>query len=176
MKYQARESQQTLREGLAEYYEAFPSLDRFAENDSRIVAQAFMAHDAVHVITGMDISPESEIILDTWQFWATYPGKDFWNSMRVTKKIFSDREFNQRIKDIITASSLKDWLWWFWRCFIPCCKAIAFSWQMTKKWHTYDFQNYLEVPLVNIRAEYNIKVMQQGETALIPNLSMNYQL
>lgn len=73
-----------------------------------------MAHDAVHVITGMDISPESEIILDTWQFWATYPGEDFWDSMRVTKKIFSDREFNQRIKDIITASSLKDWLWWLW--------------------------------------------------------------
>ena len=78
MKYQARDSQQTLREGLAEYYAAFPTLDRFAENDSRIIAQAFMGHDAVHVITGMDISPESEIILDTWQFWATYPGQDFW--------------------------------------------------------------------------------------------------
>ena len=47
---------------------------------------------------------------------------------------------------------------------------------MTKKWHTYDFQNYLDVPLVDIRREYNIKVMQQGETALIPNPSMNYQL
>ncbi len=96
--------------------------------------------------------------------------------MRVTKEIFSDREFTQRIKDIITASSLKDWLWWLWQCFIPCCKAIAFSLQMTKKWHTYDFQNYLDVPLVDIRAEYNIKVMQQGETVLIPSPSMNYQL
>ncbi len=167
MKYQNQNSQQTLRVGLAEYYAAFPTLDRFAQSDRRIIAQAFMAHDVVHVITGMDISPESEVILDTWQFWATYPGKDFWDSIRVTKEIFGDREFNQRIKEILTASSYLDWLWWMWRCFIPCCQAISYSLQMSKKWHTYDFQQYLDVPLSTIRQEYNITVMQQGATSLI---------
>ena len=174
MDYQNQDSQQTLGEGLAEYYTVFPTLDRFAEDDRRILAKVFRAHDVVHVITGMDISAESEVLLDTWQFWATYPGKDFWDSIEVTKEIFSDPEFNQRLKDIITASSLKDWLWWIWQCFIPCCRAITFSWQMTKKWHTYDFQQYLDVPLSTIRQEYNIKVMQQGATSLISPQVVSY--
>ena len=119
-----------------------------------------MGHDVVHVITGMDISPESEVILDTWQFWGTFPGRDFGDSLRVTKEIFSDKEFNQRIKNIITASPPQAWLWWMWKCFIPCCQAIALSFKMTRKWHTYDFQTYLDVSLADIRQQYNIKVMQ----------------
>ena len=160
MNYQNQYSQQTLREGLEEYYAAFPNLDRFEEKDNRIIAKAFMAHDVVHIITGMDISAESEVILDTWQFWATYPGKDFWDSWRVTKEIFSDAEFSQRIKDIITASTPLEWLQWTVKCFLPCCQAILLALKMNCKWHTYDFPEYWDVPLSKLRQKYNIKVMQ----------------
>ena len=36
MDYQNQDSQQTLREGLEEYYAAFPNLDRFDESDRRM--------------------------------------------------------------------------------------------------------------------------------------------
>ena len=160
MDYQNQNSQQTLREGLEEYYATFPCLDRFEQKDDRIIAKAFRVHDAIHVITGMNISPESEVILDTWQFWATYPGKNFWDSWRVTKETFTDPEFSSRLKSIIMASSFKDWFKWTWKCFLPCCRAIASSLKMNKKWPSYEFQQYLDLPLSAIRQEYNIKVMQ----------------
>ncbi len=159
MQYQQQHSLQTLREGLEEYYSNYPDLDRFEPTDSRIIAQAFQAHDVIHVLTGMDISPLSEIILDTWQFWATLPGKNYWDSWRMTYIIFSDPEFSQRIKDIIFASSPWDWIKWAAICFIPACQAILNALTMAKKWHTYDFPKYLDSPLVDIRKEFNIKVL-----------------
>ena len=159
MEYQNQHSQQTLREGLEEYYAVFPTLDRFEKQDARIIASAFQAHDAIHVITGMDISHKSEIILGMWQFWATYTGQDLWDSWRVILTIATNSEFSARLKDFIVTTRVEDWLKYVWVSFIPACRALANGMQMSKKWPTQDFASYLDVPLAIVREEYNLKVM-----------------
>ncbi|RMF26911.1 MAG: hypothetical protein D6756_02935 [Cyanobacteria bacterium J083] len=65
----------------------------------------------------------------------------------IQEKIFADPEFSQRFRSIILASSWRDWLKWSYKCFLPCCRAIASAWQMTKKWRSYQF---LDTPLFAI--------------------------
>jgi hypothetical protein len=45
--------------------------------------------------------------------------------------------------------------------YIPICLLAAFkAYRMSKKWDWYNYDSYLNIPLKDIRKEFNIKVIK----------------
>jgi hypothetical protein len=71
--YQRQDSDLTLREGLAEYYEGHPGLFRPSQltKDS---ARFFRSHDVAHVVFGLDTTLTDEALADAWTLLGTDVG------------------------------------------------------------------------------------------------------
>jgi len=154
LNYQYQSSQQTLQEGLAEYFAVHEQfLSR--RNLSDAAAEFFRCHDAVHVLHGCDLSLDHEAVVKISSLLGTNGVQGGLSVMRGYRLAESKEIYGELGLSDIVATSLNS-LWLaprtIWRCF-----------RMRKRWPWSEFDGYLEQPLVNIRNEFGILVVGKGE-------------
>jgi hypothetical protein len=155
--YQQADSTQTLREGLSEYYRANPNLfspeELAADQSLGDLGKFFAAHDACHVLFGLDTSLPDETLADTWTLFGTdVEWKEIWSYMRSDgQKQF----FAQFFRDV-----------GYWRTIraslgaIPrALRAIWRARKMTRKWSLHGWRDHLDVPLHELRRRYGIHLV-----------------
>ena len=152
--FQQQNSEQTLREGLEEFYSINTQFRDLAEKNNPN-ANIFKEHDYSHVLFGLGTSIEEESLLDTYVIW----GMKF--NWRKIINFYKDPEYKEVIGDIVK----KHGGYWGifkiymslmpikFRVFLRCLK-------MKKKWNYHDISDQmLDSKLCDLRKEYNIELI-----------------
>ena len=153
--YKKQNCSLTLQEGLDEYYESSdPMIKEYADKYGSFLVN----HDLTHVIFGLGTSLKEESMLDTWTLWAT----------DITWKQIYEYSFNKDLRQL-TKDLVSDIGGWF-VVLKGVFKAIPFKIKIIftrvpkvkKKW-PYDgvTQKMLSQPIVNLRKEYGIKILNK---------------
>lgn len=151
--YQRPDSELTLREGLAVYFEDNPGLldpDDEGQMSSDDAAELFRNHDVVHVVFGTNTSVEQEAMTDTWAMAATDVGVGRY------MKYLNNPEAMKILEDIGYLGAL----WLSIRSVPAVFGVLRRSWRMRKRWPWREHDRYLDVPLAQIRREFGIDVFQ----------------
>ena len=148
--YQAQDSQQTLAEGLAEYY---------AVNGARVspppslppVSRAlFRNHDICHVIFGLDTTLEDEGMADVRTLLSCDVG---WR--RYARYMTSDPQAKAIFKELGYARAV----WTTLAIFPRMARAIWEAWRMSKRWPWDAPAHYFDRSLADLRRQYGIRVI-----------------
>jgi hypothetical protein len=146
--YQHRDSTQTLREGIAEYYRSDPRLLAPRDLPDR-ARRSLLAHDAAHVIFGCDTSARGEIALSRW----TLFGATDWIPIyarglatRETRWLFV--EFFKKLRPLSLLLGALDGL-----------RAVYRSLRMASRWPSFGYERYLDRPLGTLRRQFGIRVL-----------------
>ena len=153
--YKKQNCSLTLQEGLDEYYESSdPMIKEYADKYGSFLVN----HDLTHVIFGLGTSLKEESMLDTCTLWAT----------DITWKQIYEYSFNKDLRQL-TKDLVSDIGGWF-VVLKGVLKAIPFKIkiiftrvpEVKKKW-PYDgvTQKMLSQPIVNLRKEYGIKILNK---------------
>jgi len=138
--------QMTLREAIQKFHgdNSLSLTDRKMSDE----AQAFFqCHDIAHVVFGCDTSIIGEGQLKIWILFGTTLG--FFNHLKGYSQANAFTLFRQySIFHVLTNISKLVWL-------IP--RTIFRARCMSKKWNWSDYERYMDIPLVKIREEFNIK-------------------
>ena len=144
--YQRQDSPQTLSEGIAEYFAA----NEHHFNKRSLPPEAsefFRCHDAAHVVFGCDISLNDEAVVKISSVFGTTVGWSVLKGYRLpeSKEVYEEL----RLVDIIhtSVSSLYLVPLTIWRCL-----------RMHKRWHWDNFDEFLDVPLGQVREVFGIQV------------------
>jgi hypothetical protein len=146
--YERPDTAQTLREGLAEYRGAQPQLLDPA-GMAPGAAALFRQHDAAHVVFGCDTSVRGETLIDTWTIFASSLGmRGYLAYLRLPQvdQVFAETGYGRIASALVR--SLPDVL-----------RVVARSRRLTRKWPWREHERFLDVPLREIRAEFNIRVV-----------------
>jgi len=140
----------TLREGIEKFCKKNAAL--FSERDLSPEAEKFfLYHDTAHVVFGCGTSLFGEGIVKIFTIWGTTLG--FWghlagyseaNAFSLFRQ-YSVRHLARNIGRLILAGP----------------RAIVRARRMTKPWPWSDHSQYLDMPLEDIRREFNIKVFRR---------------
>ena len=139
----------TLEEGLREYYASRDGLV-----DGRGVSPAarefFRCHDAAHVVFGCTTALLNEAEVKIWSFFGTTSGLGLLRAYRLpeSQEIYEQLGWRDIVVTILRSVIVVPGV--FWRCS-----------RMRKRWPWSDFENYLHVPLVEIRREYGIHLVHR---------------
>ena len=155
--YQEAESSQTLREGLAEYYAANPDLfdPEALAKDERLgdLGRFFAAHDACHVLFGLDTSLGDESLADTWTLFGTdVTWRELWSYMRRE----GQKEF---FRDLFREVGYWTTLAGFVRALPRVFRGIGKARKMTHKWSLHAWEDHLDTPLRELRHGYGIELV-----------------
>ena len=148
LRYQAQHSDQTLREGIAEYYSANPALLDPAGMEP-VARQLFRQHDAGHVIFGCDTSLRGETLIDTWTILGSTAGiKGYIEYYRHPQiyQIFSDVGY---LRMTVV----------FLRCLPEVFKVWRHCRRLTKRWPWKHYDSMLDESLDDLRSRFNIQVV-----------------
>jgi hypothetical protein len=150
--YQMPRSQQTLAEGLDEYYARNKGLQDFSDTSPQAV-EFFTSHDAVHVVFGCSTDLADEAIVKISSIFGTTGG------FRVLRG-YSLHES----REIYTTLVLTDVLYTTLISLVTVPRTLWRCWRMTKKWPWLrsEFEPYLNTTLGEIRSEFGIRI---GATA-----------
>lgn len=144
--YQDQDSSLTLREGLAEYYVAFPGLKRGQALSPE--AQAFFQrHDAVHVVYGCDTTLPQEAVVKLASFFGTTEGLKVMRGYQLYDSLDIYRQL--RLADILATLAAAPVIVprTLWRCS-----------RQERRWPWDDFAGHLDTPLAALRSDYGIRV------------------
>jgi ubiquinone biosynthesis protein Coq4 len=144
--YQAQDCGATLQEGIAAYYGAHPFLKRGAALSGE-AQEFFRCHDAVHVVYGCDTSLPHEAIVKLSSFFGTTEGLGVMRGYRLYESLDIYREL--RAADILHTIALAPVMVprTLWRCA-----------RQTRRWPWATFDAFMDVPLRDIRADFEIRV------------------
>ena len=111
--------------------------------------QFFRCHDTAHVVFGCNTSIFGEGVVKLFTVWGTSLG--FFKHISGYSEadafsLFRMYSFGHVIRNV-------------WRVFVVIPKVFIRSKQMTKPWPWSDHEQYLDVPLKEIREEFGIKVI-----------------
>jgi len=156
-RYQRQGSPQTLREGLAEYYATNPNLfspEQLASDESLgQLGRFFAAHDACHVLFGLDTSLPDETLADTWTFFATdVQWKELWSYVRSD----GQKQFFQTLMREVGYGRL---LLGSLHALPRVAKVLWTSRWMPRKWPLHDWEAHLDAPLCELREQYRIRLV-----------------
>ncbi|MGA8224066.1 MAG: hypothetical protein WB780_20635 [Candidatus Acidiferrales bacterium] len=149
-RYQEQDCPLTLAEGLAEYYKGHPGLFRPAEL-SEESARFFRSHDTAHVVFGLDTTLDQEALADAWTMFGTDVGM-----RRYARYLQTNQEAKQLLKEIgwvkIIVLSLR---------FLPKFVSVWLrTRKMRKKWPWEADDSYQKIPLMQIRRELNLRLLE----------------
>ena len=145
-RYQELASQLTLKEALEEYHELNSKIlyKREMSSDSKVF---FACHDVAHVVFACDTSLLNEGMVKMWTAFGTTLG--FWRHIAA----YSRQETNEIVKELgwklIIATSFQS--------LIIMPRVLRRCFAMKKRWPWSSFEEYLNVPLAEIRHEFNIQ-------------------
>ena len=152
--FQKQDSEQTLREGLEEFYSINTQFKNLVEKNSPN-AKVFKEHDFTHVLFGLGTSIEEESLLDTYVIWGM---KFNWG---VIIDFYKDPEYKEVIGDIVTKYGGYWGIFKIYMSLIPLkLKVFLRCLKMKKKWNYHDIsEDILNTSLKELRKEYNIILM-----------------
>ena len=144
------ETQETLRQGLEKFHKTYEEhLSHDKEGVSKEAQAFFLSHDIAHVLFGCDISLFGEGAVKIWTifgttlgFWRHITGYKAANAFRLAKTFTST--------DVITN---------IFKFLLSIPKIIIRAKKMSKPWPWESFEPYLDMPISEIRKEFNIKVL-----------------
>jgi len=148
--YQEQDSSQTLREGLAEYYQANPGIvTRPADLPAESVA-LFRSHDMCHVIFGLNTSLRDEALADVRTLFSCDVGMRhyarYMTADQAAKALFKELGYGKAI--VVTLKSLP-----------RIVRAALAAFGMRKRWPWNPPNGYLDRPLGELRREFGIRVL-----------------
>jgi len=143
----------TLQEGLEKFYKK--NSRYFSDRTYSPGGEVFMtSHDIAHVVFGCDTTLYGEGVVKVWttfgttlSFWQVITGYNEANAF----ELFRMYSFKHVAKHIFRF--LKS---------IPF--VITRARKMSKPWPFLEYQSYLDVPICEIRKEYNIQVLNADRT------------
>lgn len=149
LKYQLPDSTQTLQEGLSEYYASREGLVR-GRGISAAASEFFRCHDAAHVVFGCNTTLLDELIVKLWSFFGTTAGLGLLRAYRLpeSQEIYEHLRWSDIA--VVGLRSLVLFPLVLWRCA-----------RMRRRWPWSEFDRYLAVPLVEIRREFGIDLVQR---------------
>jgi hypothetical protein len=148
-RYQEQESQQTLAEGLEEYYRVNRDVVSRPATLAPTSAALFRSHDLCHVIFGLDTTLADETMADTRTLlssdvgWRTYAG------------YLSDPLAQAVFKELGLARALLATL----RTLPRILQAIGETRRMTRTWPWRPPESYQTRTLADLRREFGIRVI-----------------
>jgi hypothetical protein len=145
--FELQGSSQSLEEGLAEYLAAHPGLKRGSDLVSAEARNFFQSHDVVHVVYGCGTSMPHEAIVKLASLFGTTGGRLVLRGYthHETLDIYRHLPIGSTIAALLLAPYLI--VRTLWRCK-----------RQTRPWPWKGYEEYLRVPLVQIRAEFGIRV------------------
>ena len=154
MQYLKQNYSLTLKEGMEEYNRNYPFLNPNNGHDK--ASKWFLNHDITHVLFGtIPFQIRGEAINDTW----TLIGSNV--TFKGYKEFFKYVDYNTVINSYLKKYKYKTIVYLVMLRHIPICILTAFkAYKMSKKWNWYNYDEYLEIPLKDIRKEFNIKVIK----------------
>jgi hypothetical protein len=150
LKFQRPDSEMTLREGLREYYGSQDGLVT-GRGPSSSAQEFFRCHDAAHVVFGCSTRLVDEAMVKLWSFLGTTAGFSLLRDYRSpeSKEIYQTIEWRD-IGPTILASIVN----------VP--RVIAGCLRMNERWPWSDFDQWLDVPLSQIRQRYQIRIVSRS--------------
>ncbi|HEY9736704.1 MAG TPA: hypothetical protein V6D06_10490 [Trichocoleus sp.] len=154
-RYVDRNSTQTLREGLAEYYALNPHITP-PETQPPEFAKVLKAHDVGHVIYGCDTSMYDELKILPLFWWTSECTFQRFRQMRVENTEVIDVMYGDMIRE-------KGTLWLYGeilKVLPPLIPEVFSIWLKTRDHKNrlpfLDFHSLLDRPLLEIRQEYDL--------------------
>jgi ubiquinone biosynthesis protein Coq4 len=147
-RYTSQDSEQTLREGLAEYRACNPGL-LDPKSMTPEAAALFEQHDAAHVVFGCDTTLRGETLVDTWTIFGSSIGlRGYLAYLRLPQvnQVFSEAG---RLRILIELL----------RCSPDVVRVIARSRRMARAWPWREWERHLDRPLRKLREEFAIRVV-----------------
>ena len=148
MEYQRPDTTMTLEQGLIEYYGDRDDLvtGRGASAQAR---EFFRCHDVAHVVFGCGTTLPQEAVVKIWSFFGTTAGLGLLRDYRLpeSQEIYDTLRFN----DIVATIG-------FALVHIPI--VLVRCLRMRQRWPWSDFESYVSMPLVDIRQEFGILVVE----------------
>lgn len=144
--YQKQDSSQTLSAGIAEYFAA-----NMEHLETRVLTpeanEFFRCHDASHVVFGCDISLSDELVVKISSVFGTTVGWKVLKGYRLaeSKEVYEALQFVDVARTVVSSLYLVPIT--IWRCF-----------RMQGRWHWDNFDEFLDVPLVQVRERFGIQV------------------
>lgn len=145
LRYTSQSSSQTLREGLAEYYEHNPALLDPAHMNPE-AARLFRQHDAAHVVFGCDTSLRGETLIDTWTIFGSTIG------LRGYLAYLKLPQVNQLFAQAGARRIASEML----RCLPDIVRVVWRSLRLRRKWPWRGYADHLDRSLVEIRESFGI--------------------
>ncbi|MED7788700.1 hypothetical protein [Francisella sp. 19X1-34] len=154
MKYLEQSCELTLDQGLQEYNKNYPFLNSNDGHDE--ASKWFKNHDITHVLFGtVPFEIRGEAINDTWTLFGSNV------TLKGYKEFFKFVDYKTVINSYLKKYKYKFVVYLVMFKYIPVCLLAAFkAYKMSKKWDWYNYDNYLNIPLKDIRKEFNIKVIK----------------
>lgn len=140
---------QTLREALDDYFASIPGLITEDNADERVGA-LFRRHDIGHVVFGCDTSLNGEPLADTFCMFGTdVKLREYAEYAKIpeTKQVFKDAG----LWPLLVASVL---------CVPRVMVALWVCWRMPEKFPFWHNDEWLDVPLVEIRRRFGVRVVR----------------
>ena len=140
------ESQISLREGMEKYYKKNRKV--FTDRDITDEAKAFFeSHDVAHVVFGCDTSFFGEGVVKIWTVFGTTLG--FWKHISGYNEADAFMLFRMYSWQHVAKNIL--------RLLVTIPSAIVRAKRMNRLWNWTNFESYMDMPINDIRKEFNIK-------------------
>ena len=151
--FEQQDSAQTLAEGIREYYERNPGLAT-GRALSPEAQEFFRCHDAAHVIFGCGNNLDDEAVVKIASIFGTSGGFGILRGYRLHESFEIYKSL--RVMDVLT--SILRSIAIVPRTIYRCC------FQQRRKWQWDRFDEYMHLPLKEIRQSFGIKVAHFGKT------------
>ena len=145
--FESPDSTQTLAEGLAEYFAVNPMLKRDSDLLSAEARHFFRSHDAVHIVYGCGTTMPDEAIVKLVSIFGTTGGLAVLRGYlhHETLDIYRKLSVSETLVAIVVSPFLIART--IWRCV-----------HQSKRWPWAQFDQYFNVSLREVRAQFRIKV------------------
>jgi hypothetical protein len=146
-RFESAQSDQTLAQGLAEYFAANPSLKRESALQSAEARQFFRSHDVVHVLYGCGTTMPDEAIVKLASLFGTTGGLQVLRGYlnHETRDIYTKLPLGSTLVAMVLAPYLI--VRTLWRCA-----------RQTERWPWVEHEQYLDTSLRDLRAGFGIRV------------------
>lgn len=147
--YVHQDCELTIRQALEEFYGR--NTDALRETGDALKDDFFRRHDTIHVVFGCDTSLHDEALADMWTIFASDLG--FRNYLKYLgplqddlANIFKDTSKTHLVREVMAAVS-------------DMLRVIGRGRRMRDKWPWEAHQQYLDIPLRDVRRRLNIEVI-----------------
>ncbi len=152
-RYQRPDTTMTLREGMEEYRAANPGLLEPEAFDNPKLGALMAAHDRCHIVFGTNTDMVQEAMTDLWGMCGTNMGLGYATAfMRepgvkaLTKSVMAGLSGWQIVTDFVRSIP---YMWKVW----------VHSRRMRKDWDYFGWEDHLDRPLVELRREFGIELI-----------------